>query len=289
MGHGIAQVFAAKGMTVTIQDPDGTALGSVKQRVKGICEQLGDDVNCIEHISTYTKLEHAVADADFVIEAAPEKSQLKQGIFKTLVQVCAPDTLLATNSSVIPVGTITSEIDDTNAARIIGIHFWNPPYLIPLVEVIQGERSDEKVIFKVMELLEAVGKTPVHVKKDVVIGNRFQHALWREAMAAVDQGICSAETVDTIIKNTIGLRLEVLGPLENADLVGLDLSHDIHQVVLPQLDTSPEPLPILKQKVEAGDIGMSVNKGFYDWTEEKSAAVRNQLVHHLMKRLRKGA
>ncbi len=104
-------------------------------------------------------------------------------------------------------------------------------------------------------------------------------------MAAVDQGICSAETVDTIIKNTIGLRLEVLGPLENADLVGLDLSHDIHQVVLPQLNTSPEPLPILKQKVKAGEIGMSVNKGFYDWTEEKCTAVRNQLIDHLMKKL----
>ncbi len=163
MGHGIAQIFATKGITVAIQDPDETALASVKQRIKGICEKLDDDINCVERINTCTKLEHAVAGADFVIETAPEKAELKQGIFQTLVQVCPADTLLATNSSVIPVGTIASGIDDANASRIIGIHFWNPPYLIPLVEVIQGERSDDKAIFKFMELLEAVGKTPVRM------------------------------------------------------------------------------------------------------------------------------
>lgn len=287
MGHGIAQLFAAKGFTVAIQDPVRDALSSVHQRVSKTCEQLGDDPACVERINLFEDIQSAVQKADFVIEAAPEKPELKQAIFASLIEYCPRETILATNSSVIPVGLIARYVDDENAGRIVGTHFWNPPYLIPLVEVIQSERTQLKTIEKTMELMITAGKTAVHVKKDVVIGNRFQQALWREAMAAVDQGICSAETVDTIIKNTIGLRLEVLGPLENADLVGLDLSRDIHKVVLPQLNTNTEPLMTLTKKVKVGDLGMSTGKGFYEWTEEKCDEVRERLVHHLLDRLRK--
>lgn len=286
MGHGIAQLFAARGYTVAVQDPMTDVLAGVKDRIRAVCHKLGDDPECVERINLFEELEPAVEAAELVIEAAPEKPELKQQLFASLAALCPVETLLTTNSSVIPVSIVTARLNDQNAGRVVGTHFWNPPYLIPLVEVIQGERTHLETVTKTLELLSAVGKTPVHVKKDVVIGNRFQHALWREAMAAVDQGICSAETVDTIIKNTIGMRLQVLGPLENADLASLALCLDIHNVVFPYLNTSPKPIPVLEQKVAAGDLGMSTGRGFYEWTPERCEEVRERLTQHLMSILR---
>jgi 3-hydroxybutyryl-CoA dehydrogenase len=285
MGHGIAQIFARRGHAVRVQDPLPTARESVPDRIRAICRQVGVDSGCLKNVSLHAEIDDAVRSADFVIEAAPEKVELKQALFVDLSRICPKSTILATNSSVIPVATVAAKVDDGDAARIIGTHFWNPPYLIPVVEVIQGDRSNPEAIARTMELLASVGKKPVHVRRDVVIGNRFQHALWREAMAAVDSGICDPDTVDTIIRNTIGLRLSVLGPLENADLIGLDLSLDIHENVLPQLNTSAKPIPILEAKVRGGQLGMKSGRGFYDWTPETADRVRRRLSEHLLRTL----
>lgn len=286
MGHGIAYLFADRGFRVALHEPAASARDTVPQRIADICTLLETDPASIDRITLHAELGPAVSDADLVIEAVPEKPALKQDLFAELVRHCRADAILATNSSVIPVGTVASRLDDIDAGRVIGTHFWNPPYLIPLVEVIQSARSNPLAIQRAMTILRDAGKTPVHVQRDVVIGNRLQHALWREAMAAVEQGICSADTIDTVVKNTIGLRLAVLGPLENADLVGLGLSEDIHRVVLPQLDNSTEPLAILRAKVAAGELGMATGKGFHDWTPERCAAVRERLLRHLLTTIR---
>jgi 3-hydroxybutyryl-CoA dehydrogenase len=156
--------------------------------------------------------------------------------------------------------------------------------LVPLVEVVQSEQSSEHAIATMMELLTYVGKTPVHIKKDVpgFVGNRMQHALWREAIALINDGVCSPEGIDQVVKNSFGLRLPVLGPIENADLVGLDLTLDIHNVILPSINNQQSPADVLKQKVADGKLGMKSGEGFIQWPTEKAQRVRDDLSQYLL-------
>ena len=202
------------------------------------------------------ELAAAVRDADFVFEAGPENLELKRRLFEEVEQAAPAHALLASNTSVIPITQIMAGLE--RQGRTLGTHWWNPPYLVPLVEVIQTEHTDPSAVETMTDLLRAVGKTPVTVRKDVpgFIGNRLQHAMWREAIALVERGVCDAETVDTVVKSSFGMRLAVLGPLENADLVGTDLTLAVHEHVLPDLDRTPGPLPYLKSLVEGGRLGM---------------------------------
>ena len=135
-----------------------------------------------------------------------------------------------------------------------------------------------------IDLLNFVGKKPIHVKKDVTgfVANRMQHALWREAIALINDGICDAETIDVAVKNSFGLRLAILGPIENADLVGLELTQDIHNVIFPELNADSEPADILKEKIAKGDLGMKTGLGLRSWTPEQAAQVRKDLIEYLL-------
>jgi 3-hydroxybutyryl-CoA dehydrogenase len=166
---------------------------------------------------------------------------------------------------------------------VVGTHWWNPPYLVPLVEVVQAEATSTDVVSRAMELLATAGKSPVHVLRDIpgFVGNRLQHALWREAFALVGDGVCDAETVDRVVKSGFGLRLPMLGPMETADLVGLDLTLAIHEYILPYLDRTPGPAPILREKVERGELGMKTGRGFRPWTEDQAQSVRERLIDQL--------
>ncbi|OYX84068.1 MAG: hypothetical protein B7Y84_17440 [Azorhizobium sp. 32-67-21] len=142
----------------------------------------------------------------------------------------------------------------------------------------------EAGIAAMMDVLRGIGKMPVHVRKDVpgFIGNRLQHAMWREAIALVEAGVCDAETVDTVVKASFGQRLAVLGPLENADLVGTDLALMVHHYLLPHLDRTPEPQPLLRDLVATGRLGMKSGTGFRTWTEDAARRVRDDLARHLL-------
>jgi 3-hydroxybutyryl-CoA dehydrogenase len=166
---------------------------------------------------------------------------------------------------------------------MLGTHWWNPPYLIGLVEVIQAPRTAPESVTRMMELLTRVGKEPVHVRRDVpgFVGNRLQHALWREAIAIVAAGICDAETVDTVVRSGFGKRLAVMGPMENADLVGLDLTLAIHERVLPDLDRTPGPSEYLTELVDRGDLGMKTGRGFQEWQPGAADEARQRLTRHL--------
>ena len=278
MGAALARLFAAAGWTVRVSDPDQQAL----DRLNAMGTPGGAG-----RLSTHRLLAEAAGDADLVIEAAPEKPALKQSLFVQLAELTPAHCILATNSSVIPVATVAANLDDGQAQRVVGMHFWNPPELIPLVEVIQGPRTGLAAIATALAMLRGVGKYAVHVRRDVVPGNRLQHALWREAMALVDEGVCTPEDVDAIVKNSFGLRLAVLGPLENADLVGLELTADIHRVVLPQLSRATEPAPGLLQRMQSGARGVASGSGFYaSWTAEQVAALRTRLVAHVNRLLK---
>jgi 3-hydroxybutyryl-CoA dehydrogenase len=281
MGHGIAQVFALAGHDVAIQDPAEAVLSTARSRIEANLRDLGDDVTAVARVRTVAALADAVAQADFVVEAGPENLAIKRDIFRAIEAAAPRHAILASNTSVIPITEIMQALGER--ARGVGTHWWNPPYLVPLVEVIGTEWTAPDVIGRTIALHASVGKTPVHAKKDVpgFIGNRLQHALWREAISLVQQGICDAETVDIVVKASFGRRLAVLGPLENADLVGTDLTLAIHETVLPAIDRTPGPLPYLKELVASGKLGMKSGEGFRAWTAEDQAALRKSVLEHL--------
>jgi 3-hydroxybutyryl-CoA dehydrogenase len=191
------------------------------------------------------------------------------------------EAILASNTSVIPITQIMGGL--RNRSRALGTHWWNPPFLVPLIEVIGTEWTSAEMIERTMALHAGIGKTPVHVKKDVpgFVGNRLQHALWREAVSLVENGICDAATVDTVIKASFGRRLAVLGPLENADMVGTDLTLAIHRTVLPSIESRPAPSPYLEALVRDGKLGFKSGEGFRKWTAEDQAALRARVIQHL--------
>jgi 3-hydroxybutyryl-CoA dehydrogenase len=281
MGHGIAQVFAAAGHQVRVFDAQQPALDSLRARIAKNLADLGLPGGAEERVDGFADLAEAVSGAIVVIEAAPEKLALKRAIFADLVAMADRDALLCSNTSVIPISEIAAGLDTRE--RILGTHWWNPPFLVPLVEVVGTPDTGPQAIATVIELLASVGKTPVHVKKDVAgfVGNRLQHALWREAVAIVAEGIADAETVDTVVKASFGRRLAVLGPLENADLVGTDLTLDIHNVVLKHLDRSPDPSPYLAGLVASGKLGMKAGEGFRGWTDAEAKALRATVFSYL--------
>jgi 3-hydroxybutyryl-CoA dehydrogenase len=277
MGHGIAYLFAAAGHPVAVAEPFAGIRESMPARLKSITDLLGTDPACLKNISIHETLAGAMPGAAFVFEAAPEKLELKRQIFAELETLVAPDAILASNSSAIPSTDIGLKL--ARRDRMVGTHFWNPPHLVPLVEVIQTEATSAATIAKTMQVLSEAGKKPVHVKRDIpgFIGNRLQHALKREAIALLADGVADAETIDTVVKDGFGARLAVLGPLEQSDLVGLELTLDIHETLIQHLDRTPGPHPLLRQKVAEGKLGMKSGEGFRRWTPAEADAVRDRL------------
>ncbi len=283
MGHGIAQVFALAGHDVTIYDSFEKTLATAKDRILANLKDLGDDESAVDRVTPQGDLAEAVRDADYVVEAVLEDLALKQKIFADVEKHVRPDTILASNTSVIPITSIMQGLQKRE--RALGTHWWNPPFLVPLVEVIETQWTSPATVDFTMKLHAAAGKKPAHVKKDVpgFIGNRLQHALWREAISLVEHGICDAETVDTVIKAAFGRRLAVLGPLENADMVGTDLTLAIHQNVLGDIDSRPAPSPYLEKLVKDGKLGFKSGEGFRTWSPEQQTALRAKVLQHLKK------
>ena len=290
MGPGIAQLFAVKGFDTTVWGLENElprALDTIRTNLRAMAVYgIGREEEiepAIARISTTSSLEDAVSNADFVEEAIVENLEIKQDFFSKMDSLCKEKTILATNTSVISPTEIA--IKSKHRERIVGAHFWNPPHLIPLVEVVRAIDTSEETVDRTMALMADIGKKPVRVKKDVpgFLANRLQHALWREAISIVENGIADPAEVDEAVKNSFGLRLPILGPLENADLVGLDLTYAIHNYVLKHIEDSHLPSSILKEKVERGDLGMKTGKGFQEWPKEDAEALRQGLVIHLMK------
>jgi 3-hydroxybutyryl-CoA dehydrogenase len=282
MGAGIAQVFASAGHAVTVFEPTPGVRATVRPRIAEALRMYSLDEGAAAAVQVTDDLGQAVEDADYVTEAAPEKLDLKQSIFAKLIALAPANAILATNTSVIPIHRIAAGL--ASRERIVGTHWWNPAALIPLVEVIQAADTSDATIRTTMDLLTSIGKKPAHVTKDVpgFVANRLQHALWREAIAMVAAGVCDAATLDACVKNSFGLRLAVLGPLENADLVGLDLTLDIHKTIIPELSRLDRPDPYLESQVDAGRLGFKTGMGFRAWTENEISALRQKLAHHLL-------
>jgi 3-hydroxybutyryl-CoA dehydrogenase len=282
MGHGIAQVFAVAGHDVTITDTFEAARKAVHEKVTKNLVDMNLDTAAVKRITVCDDLASTVRNADFIVEAALENMELKQRLFAEIEQHAPSSAILASNTSVMPITEIMKNIEDKS--RALGTHWWNPPFLVPLVEVVRTVDTSDAAVRWTLDILNAAGKTAVEVKKDVpgFVGNRLQHALWREAISIVEQGICTAEMVDMVVKASFGRRLPVLGPLENADLVGTDLTLAIHSQVLPYIDSTPGPSPYLEKLVASGKLGFKSGEGFQTWTPEQQSAVRKRMIDHLM-------
>jgi len=287
---GVAQVFAGKTYNVCIYARRQEALPEAVEKIRANLSAMakkgmgseGEIEPTISRIKTTTDLGKAAAEAQLVIECVSENLGLKQQFFQDLDQICPPETILATNTSVMSITEIASRA--RRRERILGTHFWNPPYLIPLVEVTKGKETSDEAMETTYQVLKNAGKHPIKVMKDVpgFVCNRLQHALWREAVSIVEHGIADPATVDDAIKKGVGIRLPVLGPLETADMAGLDLTLSIHDYIFKHLEASPRPSPLLKGKVEKGELGFKTGQGFYKWSAEEIARCRQNLLDHLI-------
>ncbi|MDR1571982.1 MAG: 3-hydroxyacyl-CoA dehydrogenase family protein [Clostridiales Family XIII bacterium] len=289
MGNGLAQVFAKnEGIKVVVRsrkvrdEPYAPIEKNLDLLVgkKAISEDEKEGI--LGRISFTDDMQAAVGDADFIIECFPEILETKQDLFRDLEPLCRQDAILATNTSVMSITEIAAKC--SNRGRVVGTHFWNPPYLIPLVEVVKAEDTDEAVMDATMDLMRAVGKKPVRCQKDVpgFIANRLQHAIWREALSIVEKGIADPATVDEALRYGPGLRWPILGILENADMVGLDLSLNIQSYIVKYLEDSHEPSKLLRELVEKGDLGFKTGKGYQSWTPEQIEASNRRLREYLI-------
>ena len=276
MGKNIAFVFAANPQfLLTVYDMNDTdVVAGIRTNTKQLIEELALTENELEErltrICFTTDIDgEQVKNADLVIEAVFEDMKIKRDIFAKLEARCRPDTIFCTNSSVMSPSEISREL--IIRERFVGTHFWNPAHLIPLVEVIRSDATSDNTADTVMKVLASVGKKPVLCKKDVpgFIANRMQHALWREAISIVERGIADAKTVDEAVRYSFGLRLPQLGPLENADMVGTDLTYNIHEYILRDLEDSHQPSQLLKLLRDEGKLGFKSGEGFQSWTPEQ--------------------
>ncbi|MGY4353399.1 3-hydroxybutyryl-CoA dehydrogenase [Bradyrhizobium sp. GM7.3] len=289
IGHGIAEVFAKAGWDVCLI---GRCQESLQRALQRIGASLSEFVQAevmsvssakaaIAKIRTSTELQAAAA-AEFVIEAVPEDMELKLGIFSKLDGICRFDTVLATSS-----GHPASAVDKCveHKERVIAAHFWYPPQLLPLVEVCGSGATTKAVIERTCAILGDIGKTPIVIDREVpgFIGNRIQFAALREAWALWAAGVASAEAIDSVVRHSIGRRLAVTGPIESADLAGLDTVYHFARFVLPWLDTSSEPPEQLAVLVRGGHYGIPSGKGVYDWTERDGSALQSARRRELMR------
>lgn len=225
----------------------------------------------------------ALTNADLVVECVFEDMALKQETFAQLESLCRADCIFCTNTSVMSPTEISAKL--VHKKRFVGTHFWNPAHLIPLVEVVRTVHTQDEVVETVLSLLRDAGKKAVLCKKDVpgFIANRMQHALWREAISIVENGIADAETVDEAVRSSFGLRLPQLAPLENADMVGLELTKQIHTYILPHIENSPASSPLLNEHLEKGELGYKSGKGFFTRSPEEIAKQKSDLNEYLIR------
>lgn len=222
-------------------------------------------------------------NADMIIECVAEVMETKQDLFAELEGICREDCIFCTNTSVMSPTEIAQKCE--HKERVVGTHFWNPAHLIPLVEVVKTEYVTEENMQLTMDALSRAGKKPIYCKKDVpgFVANRMQHALWREAISIVENGIADPETVDDAVKYSFGLRLPQLAPIENSDMVGTQLTYNIHSYVLKYLEDTHEPSPILQKMLDEGKMGFSSGEGFMKWDEESIAKSKKDLNEYLIK------
>ena len=285
MGHGIAQEFASAGYNVRMHDVTDERLKTAHTQIENNLSVLAENAviqkesiePTLQRIQMHTELPAVAENADVVVEAVPEDLALKQHIFEKLDSICPPHTILASNTTALMPSQIGVQVKRKD--KVLNTHYFNPPYLIPLVELIRSPNTSDETLAVTFDLLTAIGKTPAIIEKEALgfVGPRLQAALIREAFAIVERGIASAETVDLVVRNSFGRRLSVAGPFEVFELAGWDLVLAAFEELYKDLNSSPDINPLLQQMVKSGKLGVKSKEGFYRWTDENVQALRDRM------------
>ncbi|OAA92010.1 3-hydroxyacyl-CoA dehydrogenase family protein [Clostridium coskatii] len=295
MGHGVALLCAQAGLDVLLYGRSDKSLNKGMKNIESSLElfkekgkfhnKKPEEILC--KIKVVKTIIEAAQSADLVIECLAENLELKQDIFKELDEICPNNIILSSCTS----GLLPTDIakNTKHPERVVVAHFWNPPQLIPLVEVVPGERTSDETMKITMEWVEFIGKKAIRMEKECqgFIGNRLQHALLREALYIVEQGWAKPEEVDKAIEYGLGRRLPITGPICTADLAGLDTVNSIASYLLKDLCNSNEPSKLLKSKVKNGELGSKSGQGFYNWapdTLEKKQKERAELLFYFLER-----
>ncbi len=297
MGHGIGQEFAAAGHIVTLLGRDET---KIKQDIKKIERNLKEMIQwdlidqhtsstAMKNIRLTTSVNEAARDADLVIEAIIEDLDIKKQLFSKIDQACPEHTILASNTSTI----LPSLLEDATKRpdKVAVTHYFNPPYLMPLVEIVRGSKTSDKTVDFLFNLLTSLGKDPIVCQKEApgFIVNRLQMVLWREAFNIVQKGLATPHDVDTAVKKSFGRRLGIAGPFEIYEHNdGYDLTLQCEEYMLDDMDTATkESYPLLHEMVEKGHLGAKTGQGFYKWTPEFTASWRKAMLENLVGYLKK--
>jgi len=294
MGPGIALLFARKGYDTVLwgRNPDKLDLArshfdrNLLDLEKERLISTAEAEQAKNSIRVTGDLEQAVSQSQFICEAVIENLEVKQQLFSRIEACCARDTLLASNTSTLLPSAISARLK--HRERLLVTHFWNPAHLVPLVEVCGAPQTSTANLSLTMELLERIGKAPVLMKKEILgfIGNRLMHALNREAISLVQDGVVEPEDVDRVVLASFGPRFANIGPLEYLDFVGLDLVHAIQGYLYGDLDRTAGPLPLLSDLVKGGRLGVKSGGGFFDWSGRDPQDVRARRDQEFLRRMK---
>lgn len=278
MGSSMAQIFARYRYEVTLYNHRQATLDKAKERITENVKTLVETKELKEEEAqsllaslSYTIDTDCFKDCDLVVENLAEVLDIKSAFYAQISELVRPDTIVATNTSGLSINKLGSFVKDPS--RFLGMHWFNPPHLVPLIEIIKGDTTTDDAAQTIYDLSLAVGKKPVIVQKDVpgFAGNRIQFAILREALDMVEKGIISPEGIDAVMKYGLGFRYACLGPLEVADFGGLDTFYHISEYLMKDLCDSKEPPALLKQHFENQEYGVKSEKGFYDYHDGKAA------------------
>lgn len=294
MGHSIALSAAWAGVSVNVLGVDEDDLkradSGLGNKLRVMVENgLFDDGEASEirqRITLLTSLEEVVKEATFIIEAIPEDLEIKRNFYQELEPLISEEVIVASNTSGFTPTSLAEKAQ--HPERFIVTHYWNPAHLIPLVEVVKGEKTSNKTIDRAMNFMKKMNKQPIYLNKEIpgFIGNRLQYALFREAQALLDQGVATKEDIDAAVTYSIGRRLPITGPLMTADMGGLDVFSAISNYLFADLSNDKKSGRVLTRLVEEGKHGDKSGEGFYPWdgaTSKKINAEREKTLIHFLK------
>lgn len=288
MGHGFAAHFATQGLSVTLVDHRQSNLDRAETRIRDVVDFLREEgvtdvgaADALDAVAFTLDAEAGVADADLVLETVPEDLELKRDTFETVAPAAPDDAVLASNTSGLPITDIAADVP-AYADRIVGCHWWFPPYLLPTVEVIRGDRTADRTVERMRAFVESVDRVPVTVERDApgFVWNRIQHAVFREALHIAEEGIASLEDVNRAIRDGYAIRTAAIGPIETIDIAGLDLTRTVGDDLYPHLCDDAETSDLFDEYLERGRGGIADGAGFfeYDRTPDEITRARDEQV-----------
>lgn len=284
MGPGIAATLARAGVTVRLYDISADAIAKA-EAAYGVVQNVLAAVDSPSapggSVSFGTDLDAALADTELIIEAVPEKLDLKRSVLADLEARIGDDVIIATNTSGIPITTMAESM--TVPGRLIGMHWSNPPHLIPMIEIIPGQATDEALVGKLTEIVKSFNYVPV-LEKEIAgfVENRVLYAILRECMALLEEGIVTPEGLDACVKWGIGYKLSVIGPTRLLDMAGLDIYQAVSSYLNKELDASTETPQLIKDKIAAGQLGFKSGGGMYEYGEGDVDAKRKEIITGLI-------